>query len=114
MALESLQLNRKTRIDSNAKFLTACKDRVPAIFRVAVPLRSFDEGDLSMAKVCEVIDGFPNAKGVVDGNPCAPYGRAVGADRHGGDTRRFARRGIDQQKALGAAVAEGFNMPLEK
>ena len=41
-------------------------------------------------------------------------GRAVSADRHGGDSRRFVRGGVDQQQALGAAVAKGFNMPLEK
>src|SRR5580658_518381 len=114
MALKSHQLHRKARIDLNAKLLTSGKDCVPAIYRVAVPLWSFDDGDLSMAKAGEVIDGFPNAKGVVDGNPCAPSGRAVSADRHGGDSRRFARHGIDEQQALRAAVGEGFNMPLDK
>src|SRR5579862_5195749 len=112
MALESLQLNSKTRIDANAKFLTTCKDCVPAIFSITVPLRSFNERDLSMAKVGEVIDGFPNAKGVVDGNSRAPYWRAIGADRHGWNSRRFARRRIDQQQAFGAAVAEGLNVPV--
>ena len=48
--LESLELNRKTRIDANAKLFACSKDCVPAIVRVAASLRSFDEGDLSMAK----------------------------------------------------------------
>ena len=50
VALESLQLNREARIYSEAKVLASCKDRFPAIFRVAVSLRSFDEGNLPVAK----------------------------------------------------------------
>ena len=112
--LETLQLNRKTRVHTKPKSFARCEHCVPAFFRVTAPLRAFDERDLSMAKANQVIDGFANAKGVVDGNTRAPYGRAVGANRHGGDSRRFVRSGIDQQQAFGAAVAESFNMPLEK
>src|ERR1700733_10856503 len=111
---ESLQLNRKTRIHMKPESFACCEHCVPAFFRVTAPLRAFDERDLSMAKADEVINGFANAKRVVDGNACAPYRRAVGAYRYGGDPRRFVRGGVDQQQAFGAAVAESFNMPLEK
>src|ERR1700733_599784 len=112
--LESLQLNRKTGVHTKPKSFACCQHCVPAFFRITALLRAFDERDLSMAKANQVIHGLANAKGVVDGNACAPYGRAVGAYRHGGDPRRFLRGGVDQQQAFGAAVAESFNMPLEK
>src|ERR1700723_1894503 len=111
---ESLQLNRKTRIHMKPESFAGCEHCLPAFFRVTAPFRAFDERDLSMAKANEVINGFANAKGVVDGNACAPYWRAVGAYRHGGDSRRFLRRGVDKQQAFGAAVAESFNVPLKK
>src|SRR5580700_3964864 len=112
--LESLQLNCKTRIDLNTESLACCKDCVPAIFCVAAPFRSFDECDLSVAKANEVVNGLINTIGVIDGNAGTPCRRAVGADHHGRDTRRFAGHGINQQQALGSAFAEGFNMPLNK
>ena len=54
-------------------------------------LRAFDERDVSMAKACEVTDGFANTEGIVDRYPRAPHGAAVSADRHGWDSRRLAR-----------------------
>src|ERR1700761_4914828 len=101
---KSLQLNCKARVDTKPKTFACCKHCVPAFFCVAAPFGPFDERDLSMPKADEGIDGLVNAKGVVDGNTRAPYGRAVGAYRHGGDSRRFVRCGVDQQQALGAAV----------
>src|ERR1700733_10186380 len=93
---EPLQLNGKTRVYTKPKSFTGCEHCVPAFFRVAALLGAFDERDLSMAKANEVIHGLVNAKGVVDGNACAPYGRAVAAYGHGGDPRRFVRGGVDQ------------------
>src|SRR5271168_3621878 len=95
--IESLQLNCETRVDSDAKPFACCKHRLPALFRVAAPLRSFDQRNLSVTKASEVIDGCADAEGVVNGNSCAPYGRTVGANRHRRDPRRLVRGGIDQQ-----------------
>src|ERR1700743_2273768 len=107
--IESLQLNRKSRVHTKPKSFACCKHCIPAFFRVTAPFRTFDERDLSMAKANEVINGFANAKGVVDGNPCAPYGRGVGTARHGGGSPGCFRGGVDQQQAFEASVAESFN-----
>jgi hypothetical protein len=40
---KSLQLDSETRVDSNTKGLTCCKNCIPAIFRIVAPLRSLDE-----------------------------------------------------------------------
>jgi hypothetical protein len=73
---ESLQLNREIRFDRKLKAFARFQNRVPAFFGVSAPFRAFDESDLSMAEANEVVNRFANAKEIVDGNSCAPYGRA--------------------------------------